>query len=177
MDSSMERPQSPLVVFGPNHIDTSRAEMLVQCLSNKIKEKRFKLQKMVGINEEKKKRNESMENEKVQLTTKLANIEHENSIREQQLQSEQLRIKEFQFNIQMLDDHNSITKIIENMIQFLHFEKKTFALFSMLDSIKRDCTNEERKYEQEKSLLINKFERIKQQWTEIFKPQFVFSYI
>ncbi|CAF1239749.1 unnamed protein product [Rotaria sp. Silwood1] len=146
MDSSMERPQSPLVVFGPNHIDTSRAEMLVQCLSNKIKEKRFKLQKMVGINEEKKKRNESMENEKVQLTTKLANIEHENSIREQQLQSEQLRIKEFQFNIQMLDDHNN--------------------------SIKRDCTNEERKYEQEKSLLINKFERIKQQWTEIFKPQY-----
>jgi hypothetical protein len=32
----MERPQSPLVVFGPDHIDTSRAEMLVQCLSNLI---------------------------------------------------------------------------------------------------------------------------------------------
>ncbi|CAF4138671.1 unnamed protein product [Rotaria sp. Silwood2] len=146
MDSSMERPQSPLVVFGPNHIDTSRAEMLVQCLSNKIKEKRFKLQKMVAHNEEKKKRNELMENEKIQLTTKLTNIEHENSIREQQLQSEQLRIKELQFNIQMLDDHSN--------------------------SIKRDCTNEERKYDQEKSLLINKFERIKQQWTEIFKPQY-----
>ncbi|CAF3134767.1 unnamed protein product [Rotaria sp. Silwood2] len=151
MDSSMERPQSPLVVFGPNHIDTSRAEMLVQCLSNKIKEKRFKLQKMVAHNEEKKKRNELMENEKIQLTTKLTNIEHENSIREQQLQSEQLRIKELQFNIQMLDDHSN--------------------------SIKRDCTNEERKYDQEKSLLINKFERIKQQWTEIFKPQFVFRHI
>ncbi|CAF1205935.1 unnamed protein product [Rotaria sordida] len=146
MDSSMERSQSPLFIFGPNHIDTSRAEMLVQCLSNKIKEKRFKLQKIIGINEEKKKRNELMENEKIQLTTKLANIEHDNSIREQQLQSEQLRIKELQFNIQMLDDHNN--------------------------SIKRDCTNEERKYEQEKSSLINKFERIKQQWTEIFKPQY-----
>jgi hypothetical protein len=57
---------------------------------------------------EKKKRNESMKNEKIQLTTKLANIEQENSIREQQLQSEQTRIKELQFNIQMLDDHNSI---------------------------------------------------------------------
>jgi len=57
---------------------------------------------------EKKKRNESMKTEKIQLTTKLANIEQENSIREQQLQSEQTRIKEFQFNIQMLDDHNSI---------------------------------------------------------------------
>jgi hypothetical protein len=32
----MERQQSPLVVFGPDHIDTSRAEMLVQCLSNLI---------------------------------------------------------------------------------------------------------------------------------------------
>ncbi len=32
----MERPQSPLVVFGPDHIDTSRAEMLVQCLSKEI---------------------------------------------------------------------------------------------------------------------------------------------
>jgi hypothetical protein len=67
MDSSMERQQSPLVVFGPDHIDTSRAEMLVECLSNliiylfinsyllfkddKIKEKRFKLKKMIGINE------------------------------------------------------------------------------------------------------------------------------
>ncbi len=49
-----------------------------------------------------------MKNEKIQLTTKLANIEQENSIREQQLQSEQTRIKELQFNIQMLDDHNSI---------------------------------------------------------------------
>jgi len=36
MDSSMERQQSPLVVFGPDHIDTSRAEMLVECLSNLI---------------------------------------------------------------------------------------------------------------------------------------------
>jgi hypothetical protein len=57
---------------------------------------------------EKKKRNEMMKNEKIQLTTKLANIEQENTVREQQLQSEQTRIKELQFNIQMLDDHNSI---------------------------------------------------------------------
>ena len=49
-----------------------------------------------------------MKNEKIQLTTKLANIEQENSVREQQLHSEQTRIKELQFNIQMLDDHNSI---------------------------------------------------------------------
>ena len=49
-----------------------------------------------------------MKNEKTQLTTKLTNIEQENSVREQQLQSEQARIKEIQFNIQMLDDHNSI---------------------------------------------------------------------
>lgn len=34
MDSSMEQPQSPLVVFGLDHIDTSRAEILVQRLSN-----------------------------------------------------------------------------------------------------------------------------------------------
>ncbi|CAF3711151.1 unnamed protein product [Rotaria socialis] len=146
MDPLMETSQLPLVVFGPGHIDTSRAEMLVQCLSNKIKEKRFKLQKLVGINEDKKKHNELMVKEKIQLTTKLANIEHENSAREQQLLTEQLRIKEIQFNIQMLDDHNN--------------------------SIKRDCINEERKYDQEKSLLINKFEHIKQQWTEIFKPQY-----
>ncbi|CAF1395010.1 unnamed protein product [Rotaria magnacalcarata] len=146
MDSLMETSQLPLVVFGPGHIDTSRAEMLVQCLSNKIKEKRFKLQKLVGINEDKKKHNELMGKEKIQLTTKLTNIEHENSVREQQLLTEQLRIKEIQFNIQMLDDHNS--------------------------SIKRDYINEERKYDQEKSLLINKFEHIKQQWTEIFKPQY-----
>jgi hypothetical protein len=51
-----------------------------------------------------------MKNEKIQLTTKLANIEQENYVREQQLQSEQTRIKELQFNIQMLDDHNSIKK-------------------------------------------------------------------
>jgi hypothetical protein len=57
---------------------------------------------------EKKKRNEMMKNEKIQLTTKLTTIEQENSVREQQLQSEQVRIKELQLNIQMLDDHNSI---------------------------------------------------------------------
>lgn len=51
-----------------------------------------------------------MKNEKIQLTTKLANIEQENSVREQQLISEQARIKELQYNIQMLDDHNSIKK-------------------------------------------------------------------
>ncbi len=49
-----------------------------------------------------------MKNEKIQLTTKLTNIEQENSVREQQLQSEQARIKDLQLNIQMLDDHNSI---------------------------------------------------------------------
>jgi len=47
--------------------------------------------------------------------------------------------------------------------------------FYILDSIKRDSTNEAQKYEQEKSILINKFEHTKQQWTEIFKPQFVFQ--
>ncbi len=51
-----------------------------------------------------------MKNEKIQLTTKLANIEQENSVRIQQLLSEQARIKELQLNIQMLDDHNSIKK-------------------------------------------------------------------
>ncbi|UJR28924.1 hypothetical protein I4U23_010142 [Adineta vaga] len=142
----MESTQSPLVVFGPDHIDTSRAELLVQCLNEKIKEKRFKLQKMVKINEEKKKRNELMKNEAIQLTTKLTNIEQENIAREQQLLSEQARIKELQLNIQMLDEHNT--------------------------SIKRDCMNEEQKYEQEKCVLISKFERTKQQWTEIFKPQY-----
>jgi hypothetical protein len=50
-----------------------------------------------------------MKNEKIQLTTKLTTIEQENSVREQQLQSEQARIKELQLNIQMLDDHNSIS--------------------------------------------------------------------
>lgn len=50
-----------------------------------------------------------MKNEKIQLTTKLTNIEQENSVREQQLQSEQIRMKELQLNIQMLDDHNSIS--------------------------------------------------------------------
>ncbi|CAF3488127.1 unnamed protein product [Adineta steineri] len=146
MDSTIEPSQSPLVVFGPDHIDTSRAEILVQRLNEKIKEKRFKLKKIIGINEEKKKRNEMMKNEKIQLTAKLANIEQENSVREQQLLSEQARIKELQFNIQMIDDHNI--------------------------SIKRDSTNEEQKYEQEKSILIQKFERTKQQWIEIFKPQY-----
>ena len=67
---------------------------------------------------EKKKRNEMMKNEKIQSTTKLANIEQENSVREQQLQSEQTRIKELQFNIQMLDDHHSI-KINEFANHFL----------------------------------------------------------
>jgi hypothetical protein len=108
-----------------------------------------------------------MKNEKIQLTTKLANIEQENSVREQQLQSEQTRIKELQFNIQMLDDHNSIKK----KRNFFFLKTKLY----ILDSIKRDSTNEERKYEQEKSTLINKFERTKHQWTEIFKPQFVFQ--
>ena len=51
-----------------------------------------------------------MENEKLQLTTKLANIEYENTTREEQLRSEQVRNKELQLNIQMLDDHNSIKK-------------------------------------------------------------------
>lgn len=107
-----------------------------------------------------------MKTEKLQLTTKLANIEQENSVREQQLQSEQSRIKELQFNIQMLNDHNSI-EIKDNFSFF--FTKWS----STLDSIKRDSTNEQQKYEQEKFILINKFERTKQQWTEIFKPQFV----
>ena len=63
-----------------------------------------------------------MKNEKMQLTTKLANIEQENSAREQQLQSEQTRIKELQFNIQMLDDHNSIkTKVLFNLFSCLLF--------------------------------------------------------
>jgi hypothetical protein len=106
-----------------------------------------------------------MKNEKVQLTTKLANIEQENSVRIQQLLSEQARIKELQLNIQMLDDHNSIKK--STIVLF--FYKHSF----ILDSIKRDSANEEKKYEQEKSTLINKFERTKQQWTEIFKPQYV----
>ena len=51
-----------------------------------------------------------MKNEEVQLTNKLTNIEQENIVREQQLQSEQIRIKEIQFNIQMLDEHNSTYK-------------------------------------------------------------------
>jgi len=106
-----------------------------------------------------------MKNEKIQLTTKLANIEQENSVRIQQLLSEQARIKELQLNIQMLDDHNSIKK--SSIVLF--FCKHSF----ILDSIKRDSANEEKKYEQEKSTLINKFERTKQQWTEIFKPQYV----
>jgi len=59
---------------------------------------------------EKKKRTEMMKNEEVQLTNKLTNIEQENIVREQQLQSEQIRIKEIQFNIQMLDEHNSTYK-------------------------------------------------------------------
>ena len=48
-----------------------------------------------------------MKNERIQLTAKLAHLEQENSVRQQQLQSEQNRIKELQMNIQMLDDHNS----------------------------------------------------------------------
>ncbi|CAF1685875.1 unnamed protein product [Adineta ricciae] len=142
----MDSTQSPLVVFGPDHIDTSRAELLVQCLNEKIKEKRFKLQKLVKANEEKKKRNEAIKTEVIQLTAKLTHIEQENAAREQQLLSEQSRIKELQMNIQMLDEHNN--------------------------SIRRDYSNEEHKYEQEKSTLIKKFERTKQQWIEVFKPQF-----
>lgn len=46
----------------------------------------------------------------------------------------------------------------------------------VLGSVKRDHANEEHKFEQEKTLLINKFEHVKQQWTEVFKPQFVFQY-
>ena len=49
-----------------------------------------------------------MKNEKMQLSTKVSTIEEENSVREQQLQTEQTRIKELQFNIQMLEDHNSM---------------------------------------------------------------------
>lgn len=49
-----------------------------------------------------------MKNEKMQLLTKVSTIEEENSVREQQLQTEQTRIKELQFNIQMLEDHNSM---------------------------------------------------------------------
>jgi uncharacterized protein YlxW (UPF0749 family) len=114
MDPLMKRPQSPLVVFGPDHIDTSRAEMLIQRLSNisfsisciMISSVFFSFYK-VFFNVEKKKRIEMLKNEKLQLTTKLATIEQENSGREQQLRSEQARIKELQFNIQMLDEHKS----------------------------------------------------------------------
>ena len=64
----------------------------------------------------------------------------------------------------MLDDHNS--KTLEN------FLLKT--TLSTIDSIKRDCTNEVQKYKHEKLTLISKFERMKQQWSEMFKPQYVF---
>ena len=56
---------------------------------------------------EKKKRNETIKTEMIQLTAKLTHIEQENAAREQQLLSEQSRIKELQMNIQMLDEHNS----------------------------------------------------------------------
>lgn len=61
-----------------------------------------------SVSIEKKKRYEMMKSEKTQLTTKLNQIEQENTVREQQLQSEQSRIKEYQFNLQLLDEHNSI---------------------------------------------------------------------
>lgn len=113
---------------------------------------------------ERKKRNESMKNERIQLTAKLTHLEQENSVREQQLQSEQTRIKELQMNIQMLNDHNS-----KYRLSLFCLMKK----FARIDSIKRDAANEERKYDQEKSLLTQKFERTKQQWTDVFKPQCV----
>ena len=64
----------------------------------------------------------------------------------------------------MLGDHNS--KILES------FLLKTTSF--TIDSIKRDCANEVQKYKHEKSTLISKFERMKQQWSETFKPQYVF---
>lgn len=71
---------------------------------------------------EKKKRNETMKNEKMQLSSKLTAIEEENSVRDQQLQTEQTRIKDLQLNIQMLEDHNSILPLISNSkIPFLSF--------------------------------------------------------
>lgn len=105
-----------------------------------------------------------MKNERIQLTAKLTHLEQENSVREQQLQSEQTRIKELQMNIQMLNDHNSKYRLS----LFCRMKK-----FARIDSIKRDAANEERKYDQEKSLLTQKFERTKQQWTDVFKPQCV----
>lgn len=75
----------------------------------------------------------------------MANIEEENSVHEQQLQSEQARIKELQFNIQMLEDHNSKKKH-KALFNCFFFLKTIF----VQRSIKRDSTNEERKYEQEK---------------------------
>lgn len=63
---------------------------------------------------EKKKRNETMKNEKMQLSSKLTAIEEENSVRDQHLQTEQTRIKDLQLNIQMLEDHNSILSSISN---------------------------------------------------------------
>jgi hypothetical protein len=51
-----------------------------------------------------------MKHDKQQLSTNLIHIEQENSVREQQLQCEQARIKEFQYNIQMLHEHNSTSE-------------------------------------------------------------------
>jgi len=135
-----------LVVFGPDQIDTSRAEMLVRCLNEKIKEKRYKLKKILSANEEKQKRIESMKNEKMLLTTKFNQIDEENFLREKQLKTEQIRIKEFQLNLKILDDHQN--------------------------SIQRDFHQNQQKFEREKSILIEKFERTKQNWTDVFKPQY-----
>ena len=109
-----------------------------------------------------------MKADKQQLAAKLANIEQETLVREHQLQSEQARLKELQLNIQMLDDHTSTDKS----------SFSTVILSAISDSMKRDHHNAEQKYEQEKSQLIHKFERTKQQWTDVFKPQFVlFSHL
>ena len=48
-----------------------------------------------------------MKNEKMLLTTKFNQIDEENFLREKQLKTEQIRIKEFQLNLKILDDHQS----------------------------------------------------------------------
>jgi hypothetical protein len=56
-----------------------------------------------------------MKNEKLQLLTQLASLEQDLLIREQQLESEQIRIKDLQYNVHMLDEYNSELRWIDKL--------------------------------------------------------------
>ena len=73
------------------NFSSTSVSIFISFFDEKIKEKRYKLKKIL-------------------LTTKFNQIDEENFLREKQLKSEQIRVKEFQLNLKILDDHQSKMK-------------------------------------------------------------------